>query len=380
MSLLLASGSAAPVVAPPTQNDFPNPRVAQRGQYDVGAIALALFVTVAAALPFNNSSQHTNPTLSARGQFDVGQGSFKPLLTSVMPAATGWGNLTYAQSRAAFEAGENAVLPTPTVVTASPFAQSNWPNPVAPPRSQFDTGQGAFRPLLTSVMPAATGWGNLTYSFSRAAFEAGSNAVLPTPTVITPLPPGNTDWSIPRGVRSQYEPGQSAFRPLLTSVMPSTTGWGNLSYVASRAMFDAGSNAVLPTPTVVVIPTVYAQTDWPNPILPIRSQFDAGTNAFLPTPKRLPVADFGGHDLPVKRVKDRKWKEKEERQALRALIEFQFEMPAVRQAIAPYMREVGNRAKPNWAQIYEHAAQIEQAIAQIQQNIDNDDEDILSLI
>ena len=235
-----------------------------------------------------------------------------------------------------------------------------------------------------------------------------------------PVAPSNTapfaqtDWPIPRAVRGQYEAGQSAFAPLLLSVMPATTGWGNLSYSTTRAAFDAGRNSVLPAPTIVVVPASYAQTDWqlplrtkivqpylpqrvagpptppvftpisqpdwPNPIRQSFCGFDVGRNYCLPPAKKPPAVQFGGHDLPVKRVKDRKWKEKEERQALRALIESQFEVPAVRQAIAPYTREVGSRAKPNWAQIYEHAAQIEKAIAQIQQNIDDDDEEIISLI
>jgi len=43
------------------------------------------------------------------------------------------------------------------------------------------------------------------------------------------------------------------------------------------------------------------------------------------------------------------------------------------------MRQVRDRPKPNWAKIYEHAAEIEKQITQVQTNYE-EDEDILSLL
>ena len=95
---------------------------------------------------------------------------------------------------------------------------------------------------------------------------------------------------------------------------------------------------------------------------------------------------IGGHFYPAKR---RRFDDLERRKKLRETIEAAMGEPAVREAMAPYVRQTlfhVEHPKLNWAKIYENMAQIEQNLAALQEiiekdrSIDDDDEDMMELI
>ena len=331
MSLLLAGGAAPPTVTPRVPTLSP-PRAAQRGQYDPGTQALALLAAVVVVTaPFTLRDQ-PNPQVRAHqpALYEIGQNSTirQPKTTPI--AQREWAN-PIQPSRAQFDPGVNRVLPTPTVV-AAPVLPIDLTPPRAAARSQYDPGTQAL-PLANP--PPALRQASFTRVFppARSQFDPGENAVLPTPTVVVAPPNNQDDWPNPvTPQRGQYDPGQSAYGPLLISVMPALTVWNEQAYPPSRIALDPGKNGILPTPSAVVVPAVYRQLDWPNPVTtkiqqpylpprlagtapapvytpinqddwpnpiqPARSQFDPGVNRTLyPAPVVVPLPP-GQDDWP----------------------------------------------------------------------------------
>ena len=317
------------VVFPPLSLDSTLPRAAPRGQYDPGTQALplanpppalrqasftrifpparsqfdpgenAVLPTPAVVVaPPNNQDDWPNPVTPRRGQYDPGQSAFGPLLVSVMPALTVWVEQPYPLSRIALDPGKNSILPTPSaVVVPATFGQYNWPNPVT-----AKIQQPYLPPRLAGTAPAPVytpinqdDWPNPIQP-ARSQFDPGVNRTLYPAPIITPLPPGQALQPNPTPpARAQFEVGQSAYSPLLISVMPGTSQWGNLPLTFSRAAYDVGAGGIK-TVTAPATPPL-SQTNWPNPVQPARSQFEVGRNSTLAYGS--PIFPVSQDDWPV---------------------------------------------------------------------------------